>query len=909
MARTVHIVPHTHWDREWYRTFQSFRMELVDVVDDTIELLERNDDYAHFMLDGQMAAVDDYLEIRPTNEARIGRLAEAGRLVMGPWYILMDEFLVSGETIIRNLARGIERAADFGGAMTVGYLPDMFGHIAQMPQILREFGFDDAVVWRGVPESCTRTPAFTWEALDGSTVAAQYLPRGYGNGVGLPPDAASLVQRVALYCAQVGDAAGGADAPVLWMHGTDHRHPIEALAKMVAEANAEQDDWHFVISTLPDYITEQHAAASPTVHWRGELRSGARANLLMGVASNRVDVKQAAARAERTLERLAEPMTALFRRPDDWPVRFLDQAWLRMIHNSAHDSICACSHDDVVLAVLDRFAEAEAIGQGLVERAMVGAYRHARPAFDAAGPVAAIVVNPSQRTRSGIVEVAVPTAELPAGTQERFLLPARLPMVTRAATDAATWLKVVNDQIGDVHRVEVTETDDGSVDVDLFADQRRFGLLEPEPALAHLRSIAADRPEAEVRFWYCGIADTHQVLIHVADVPGFGWRCWEPGESEVTPVEIDADGRGMHNGVIAIRVADDGSYSIDEHDGLGLLVDDGDRGDTYNFCAVGNADPVVGLTDVRVTVVESGPLRARLQIDGLAHWPAFAFGDERVGPLTTAVTTVLELQAGQDLLHVTVRFDNRSRSHRLRAVFPLAIPTASSKAECAFGIVERGIDAEGGPSEPAMATQPSRRFVQAGDLTLAHEGLLEYELVDLRGSGDDRRAHAIALTLLRSTGMLSQPPMPSRPLPAGPFDPAEAAQMQGNVTLRYAVAIGDRDPYAMVDDAFLPLLVAGSKQALDVPPHSTDAEVPRPERSAALLSVDGAEVSALRRLDTSPTTIELRVFNPTNEPTQVTIIGLSGTLVDLAGNGAEPFDETFTLRPWGIQTVLLDGVR
>ena len=81
-----------------------------------------------------MAVIDDYLEVRPENEERIRALAAAGRLSMGPWYILMDEFLVSGETIIRDLQSGLLRGAAFGGAMEVGYLPDMFGHIAEMPQ-------------------------------------------------------------------------------------------------------------------------------------------------------------------------------------------------------------------------------------------------------------------------------------------------------------------------------------------------------------------------------------------------------------------------------------------------------------------------------------------------------------------------------------------------------------------------------------------------------------------------------------------------------------------------------------------------------------------------------------------------------------------------------------------------------
>ncbi len=173
-ARRVAIVPHTHWDREWYKPYQDFRLALVELIDTLIPLLEHDASYPHFMLDGQMAVVDDYLEVRPEAEERLRALAASGRVSMGPWYILMDEFLASGETIVRNLQMGIERGAAFGGVMDVGYLPDMFGHIAQMPQILRLAGFDDAVVWRGVPSQVTRD-AFVWEA-PGRIVGAGRVP-------------------------------------------------------------------------------------------------------------------------------------------------------------------------------------------------------------------------------------------------------------------------------------------------------------------------------------------------------------------------------------------------------------------------------------------------------------------------------------------------------------------------------------------------------------------------------------------------------------------------------------------------------------------------------------------------------------------------------------------------------------
>jgi alpha-mannosidase len=153
MPRKVAVVPHTHWDREWYASYQTFRLRLIQLLDRLLPGLDAQPSYKRFLLDGQMAVVDDYLAARPEAEPSLRRLAGAGRLAMGPWYILMDEFCVSGETIVRNLQLGLDRATSYGGAMPVGYLPDMFGHIGQMPQLLRETGLDHAVVWRGVPGS------------------------------------------------------------------------------------------------------------------------------------------------------------------------------------------------------------------------------------------------------------------------------------------------------------------------------------------------------------------------------------------------------------------------------------------------------------------------------------------------------------------------------------------------------------------------------------------------------------------------------------------------------------------------------------------------------------------------------------------------------------------------------------
>ncbi|HEX2576771.1 MAG TPA: hypothetical protein VHK88_10515, partial [Aquihabitans sp.] len=394
VAQRVHVVPHTHWDREWYKPYPVFRMQLVELLDGLLPTLAADDGYAHFQLDGQMAVVDDYLEIRPEQRPRLAELAAQGRITMGPWYTLPDEFLVSGETLVRDLQLGLREAEAFGAAMEVGYLPDMFGHVAQMPQILAGMGFADAVVWRGVP-AAIEAPAFDWVAPDGSSVRAEYLSDGYSNGARLPEHGTQLVQQLETFRAAQGPLAG---EPLLWMNGTDHQLPQARLSRVVAEANEAEARQRIVVTSLAAHLAASPRDGLPV--WHGELRSGARTNVLMGVASCRVDVKQAAAGAERALERVAEPLAACWLPAADWPGPFLDVAWRDVIRNAAHDSICGCSADEVNAAVLHRYTESTLVADAVTERALVRVL--------AASGQDAVVVNPSARERSATVTAIVP---------------------------------------------------------------------------------------------------------------------------------------------------------------------------------------------------------------------------------------------------------------------------------------------------------------------------------------------------------------------------------------------------------------------------------------------------------------------------------------------------------------------
>jgi mannosylglycerate hydrolase len=904
----VAIVPHTHWDREWYAPFQAFRLRLVQLFDELLPMLERDLSYARFLLDGQTAVIDDYLEVRPDAAATIARLAASGRLQVGPWMILMDEFMVSGETLVRDLQMGLARANDLGGASPVGYLPDMFGHVAQMPQLLRLAGLEHAVVWRGVPAEVDAT-AFWWEAPDGSRVRAEYLYGSYSNGRDLPDDAKQLVARAHGYELELGKARlpGGS---LLLMNGTDHQLPQPWLGRVVAEANTIQSDYRFVVTSLAEYLPEQPTDGLRV--WRGELRSGARANVLMGVASNRVDVHQACAAAERAVERRAEPLSALFLTPDRYPRRLLEIAWRNLVLNSAHDSACACSHDEVVDAVMVRYQEARQIGEGLAREAA-----HRLAAEVDAAPDSTIVVNPTACDRSGVIDVRVPgEGPLHFVADDGTACPAQVVRTvggdgfsTVVTGQKVRWvlemLRGPEFAGRRIARVERHTAADGSVDMTFHAARPDESPIDLEDLREEL--LALGEQGVTIRFRQV-LAPTREVLVAVDPVPAFGWRTYHAEPGNASPTGLIAGFGMLANDHLRVTVdPEDGTFTVTTEDGVEVtganrLVDGGDGGDTYNYSPPDDDLFVERPEWVRVSTVESGPVRARLVIVAVYRWPNHAVGNERWcvrrGEETALVEvrTTLELHSHERFVRVRAEFENRCRDHRLRAHFPLPVRVDRSAAECAFAVVERGLQTEGGPHEAPLPTFVSRRFVDCSDgelgLALLHDGLLEYEVLD---------GTELALTLLRATGYLSRTELQTRPNPAGPIDPLEGPQLQGHHVVEYAVMPHRGDwRAARLHDAADEFLVPLERVRGGVPGG------PRPA-TGRTLRVTGAQVSAVVR---EPGGLAVRVCNQSPRATIAAIeLGgapCTGWIVDLIGGPLESFNGEVVLGPWEIATLRLD---
>lgn len=444
------LVPHTHWDREWYQTFQQFRIRLVHVVDMLLDIMERDPDFSHFMLDGQTIVLDDYLEIRPEQEERLKKYTRSGRITVGPWYVQPDEFLVSGESLIRNFQVGLKRAAEFGEPMRVGYVPDCFGHIAQLPQILKGVGIDNAVFWRGVGAEAQKSE-FYWAAPDGTKALVLHLAdaMGYSNARDMPLKLDEFVTHVELLIKPLLEKA--TTNTLLFMNGSDHLEPQDGLSAIIKVANeqlahvnpshgplagqagvTEQNGTYqgvqVCIGTLPQYVSAvkgylAKAGADSLQTLSGEMRSSQYSHLLPSVLSARMWIKQQNTETEHLLARWLEPMTAWAGKLGaPYPAGLIQQAWKLLLQNHPHDSICGCSIDQVHRENSARFAQSQQIGEQLVSEALqyLAGATDTRPAFlsvpqdeqIAREAVPIVVFNPAPGPRSDAVLADAPIAHM-----------------------------------------------------------------------------------------------------------------------------------------------------------------------------------------------------------------------------------------------------------------------------------------------------------------------------------------------------------------------------------------------------------------------------------------------------------------------------------------------------------------
>ena len=582
------FVAHSHWDREWYLPFQLFRARLVRMIDRLLRTMEADPAYTYFMLDGQTVVLEDYLEVRPEREVELRRYISGERLLVGPWYVQPDEFLVSGEALIRNMLRGHRIARRFGGVMKVGYIPDPFGQVSQMPQILRGFGMDSAVFWRGASDDVTRTE-FRWQAPNGSSVFTIFMPYGYCNA---QPFSFSPAAARAQLAAQRETMTPQLSTPfMLMMNGNDHVEPSPAVPAILRSLEAELrgEGLRLRLGTLAQLIGGARQAlamngdTSPSLITHvGEFRWSRRSKVLSGVLSVRIWIKQANWHAQTLLERASEPLAAwqwaLLRhypptsRDTDvatYPEEINDRlsrnhaltqlAWKYLLQCQPHDSICGSGVDEVHEEMRTRFANAMQVGEEVAELSLSTLADYVdSTSLNPDGDGLAVIVYNQASARREVVTTTVPLSlPQPLGeftihdesgaeiaytllniSEEELLSMDATPQQAIGALAAEADGKVANMIISEA-LVQATD-EPGVYNVDILATEVGVPNVAAVQAAALLLDALISVGEA-TRFRVRAHKPAEATIRFIADLPAYGYRTYllRPGPLSATPSPLN----------------------------------------------------------------------------------------------------------------------------------------------------------------------------------------------------------------------------------------------------------------------------------------------------------------------------------------------------------------------------------
>ncbi|HYE57230.1 MAG TPA: glycoside hydrolase family 38 C-terminal domain-containing protein, partial [Rhodothermales bacterium] len=737
--RTYHVVPHTHWDREWYLPFETFRVRLVHMLDELRALLAARPDYRAFLLDGQTIVAEDYLEVRPDAREELQRLGREGRIELGPWYVLPDTFLVSGESLVRNLLRGLGDAKPYGGAPQVGYVPDSFGHTAQLPQLFRQLGFEGAVVWRGFGgEPGQEGDAYRWRAPDGSTVAMAHLPDvGYSAAYFDDPSEEAIRARWADVRKRQDPRARTSETLVL--SGGDHHFPVAHFSDALALLDG--DGGRVVHGTLGGFAGAFARAAEgadlPEVE--GEFRFGYRwaFNVSGGVYSSRMHLKQANAAAQRRLERLLEPLDVLATCAGGPSQRaLLRMGWTYVLQNHPHDTICGCSVDPVHREQATRYEKLAGLADGIEAFAWMALAPG--PEGTAGDTKTVTVFNPSPFERD-----AVATFDVDFYLQQ-IVVGLNSDVVPDPPLDPPT---------GFVLR----DADGRDVPFEVVAQREAPGF-----ALSRYNYPAQSR------------VMRYTVRADLRALPPMGFRTLAVIRTDAfapaPEVGLAHADRWIENEHLRVEARGGAFYVTEKATGrtfgpMGHLEDGADAGDLYNYSPPAHDEVLVSTQalDLKVDAEVSG-LAASLRLSGSWFLPEGLDGERRSRRLVpTPFTTTAHLGPHDRFVRFETTFDNRTRDHRLRVRVETGRQTNTHHADSAFAVVSReqqAYDPADFAIEVPAAVAPMQRFVTVEDAeagaTLIADGLPEYELVH-------DSAGRLCLTLLRCVGELARDGLMMRP--------------------------------------------------------------------------------------------------------------------------------------------------
>ena len=756
MGKTIHVIPHSHWDREWYFTTSRSKVYLMKDLADVMDTLEADPSFKTWMLDGQASLIDDYLAWRPGDAERLRRLVREGRLIIGPWYTQTDQMIISGESIARNLFYGMRRCEEFGPYMNVGYMPDSFGQAGNMPQIYRQAGITDTLFWRGVSNDMADGKLnYTWVGDDGSTVFATQMPTGYYIGGNMPEDAE---MNDAFWHEQCLDklAPRHVTENVYFPCGFDQapvRRNLPALIAQRDEADAENS---YKMSSLPEYLADTRAAIErdgielPQVS--GELLVAKHMRIHRTIWSSRSDLKKLNTQIQNYVANVMEPLLQLSASMGNpYPHGAVEHIWKLLFENAAHDSIGSCISDPVNEDVYLRYKQASDIATSLVE---LNSRLIATSVDSGDAGMTVTVFNGYPKRRSGII---VKKMYIPGGD---FSL-----------TDAE----------GKPVAYSVLESRD-------LTDYVLSQTIKLDPS---------------AKFYVPEQVLEATVAIEARDVPAMGYAQYAlvPGGDSREGFGPLAEGTALENEFYRVDVNADGSLRVEDkatgfvYDHQAVLEENGADGDSFNYSP---AQPDL--------VLRSDAFEASVELEGSAvyqrariSWTMLVPADleERAaGTCSTElpVTMTVGLRRGSRVIDVDVHVENTARSHRLCILFDAQMATAFNFADQQFGAIKRenvhadqmalyeaslaasagedvADDAESAlPAnwrqnmeawqEMPIAIEPTQSYVALANeergLAVLPLGVREYEIV-----GEDK--NVIRLTLFRTYGFMGRENLLYRP--------------------------------------------------------------------------------------------------------------------------------------------------
>ncbi len=713
--KTLHIIPHSHWDREWYMSFEKHRMKLVELFDNLIEVMEQNPDYKYYHMDGQYIVVEDYLEIKPYMKDRLLKLIQDDRIQIGPWFMLQDQYLTSGEANVRNMLYGIKLCKSIGAKPVMcGYFPDSFGNISQAPQILKGFGIDYAAFGRGLNDIGTNNELvkqngitkseLIWSSPDGSEVIGIMFANWYHNAMELPADEKELKERLEVILEWTDKFA--VTPHLLGLNGCDHQ-PIQMdLHKVIAKAKGLVSGLEVKHSNFNEYCENVSKYKDKLDSFQGEIAGQFTNGLnnLVNTASSRIILKQLNHKSQNLLERIAEPVSSLaFLCGNEYKSDFFLYSWKKLMENHPHDSICACHVDEVNDEMITRFNKSMQVANSITDESLEYLAQN---------------IDTSKLGERNIIVFNL----------EPYATIARVKVYVDFPEDDAITDFSVTDMKGKVIASTIKSLG------------RTFTYTLPKDTFRKVTYVNRFEVEMVVELTNGMGYNIFPIKLHTETYSDKIICTNHTAENEYLKLEINENG--------SLKITD--KLSNIEYDHLNIYQDVADNGDLYNFIPIEKDIKITTINDIaNIELVDKTPYSATFLIENEIQIPENLIGNKRsLHALPHLIKTYVTILKGIKRVDIKTTVENKSENHRLRAIFKNNIDANKVLAEGQFDVVEREITTWEEWKNPSNC-QRAQAFVALEDsekgLLIANKGLNEYEIIR-------NGTNTMALTLLRAVG-------------------------------------------------------------------------------------------------------------------------------------------------------------